>query len=108
MYNFSVLIMWLLQIYISEKAHLSRQKNNFNGKRGDRRNFKVSTKAKYDSFSVKASLASFSLAAAGNNFFGMKFSNRILFYLMIDSHGNCVYFILFLFFRENYYLVPVL
>ncbi|KAF2297885.1 hypothetical protein GH714_004722 [Hevea brasiliensis] len=63
--------MCLLQTYILEKAHLSRQKNNFSSKRGDRRNSKVSTRAKYDSFSVKASLASFSSAAAGNNFFGL-------------------------------------
>ncbi|KAF2321254.1 hypothetical protein GH714_037364 [Hevea brasiliensis] len=61
----------LTKIDSQEKAHLSRQKNNFSSKRGDRRNSKVSTRAKYDSFSVKASLASFSSAAAGNNFFGL-------------------------------------
>ncbi|XP_021679381.2 uncharacterized protein LOC110664131 isoform X2 [Hevea brasiliensis] len=54
-----------------EKAHSSRQKNNCGSKRGDRRNFKVSTKVKYDSFSVKASLANFNSAAAGNNLFGL-------------------------------------
>ncbi|EEF51256.1 conserved hypothetical protein [Ricinus communis] len=55
----------------NEKTQSAKQRNNFSSKRGDRRNSKVLTKTKYDSFSVKASLASFSSAAAGNNFFGL-------------------------------------
>ncbi|XP_065858375.1 uncharacterized protein [Euphorbia lathyris] len=54
----------------NEKTQVAKQKNNLGSKRGDRRSIKVSAKTKYDSFSLKASLASFSSAAAGNNFFG--------------------------------------
>ncbi|XWS61709.1 hypothetical protein CRYUN_Cryun07bG0149200 [Craigia yunnanensis] len=50
---------------------MSRQKNSFSGKRGDRRNFKVPTKPKFDSFSTKAGLASFTMASGGNNFLGL-------------------------------------
>lgn len=49
---------------------MSRQKTNINGKRGDKRNCKVS-KNKNDSFSLKCGLASFSSAAVGNNILGM-------------------------------------
>ncbi|XP_012086811.1 uncharacterized protein LOC105645742 isoform X2 [Jatropha curcas] len=54
-----------------DKTQLAKQKNHFSGKRGDRRNSKTSTKSRYDSFSVKASLASLNSAASGNNFFGL-------------------------------------
>ncbi|XP_050228816.1 uncharacterized protein LOC126678011 isoform X2 [Mercurialis annua] len=53
------------------KTPSTKQRNNVSIKRGDRKNGKVSMKAKHDSFSLKASLASFSSAAAGNNFFGL-------------------------------------
>lgn len=49
---------------------MSRQKTYINGKRGDKRNSKA-PKSKYDSFSVKSGLASFSSAAVGNNILGM-------------------------------------
>lgn len=52
-----------------EKTQMSRQKTNINGKRGDKRNCKVS-KNKNDSFSLKCGLASFSSAAVGNNILG--------------------------------------
>lgn len=58
-------------LYVKEKSQTAKQKSNVSGKRGDKRNFKVSTKAKYDSFSMRAGLVSFSPAAGGNNFFGM-------------------------------------
>ncbi|XWS61708.1 hypothetical protein CRYUN_Cryun07bG0149200 [Craigia yunnanensis] len=54
-----------------DKTQMSRQKNSFSGKRGDRRNFKVPTKPKFDSFSTKAGLASFTMASGGNNFLGL-------------------------------------
>ncbi|XP_031249622.1 uncharacterized protein LOC116107497 isoform X1 [Pistacia vera] len=53
-----------------EKSQTVKQKSHVSGKRGDKRNFKVSMKAKYDSFSMRAGLMSFSSAAGGNNFFG--------------------------------------
>lgn len=53
-----------------EKTQTSRQKTNINGKRNDKRNGKA-PKSKYDSFSVKTGLASFSSAALGNNILGM-------------------------------------
>lgn len=49
----------------AEKTQITKQKNNLNGKRGDKRNGKVS-KSKCDSFSLKAGLVSFSSAAGGN------------------------------------------
>ncbi|XP_017237051.1 uncharacterized protein LOC108210257 isoform X3 [Daucus carota subsp. sativus] len=52
-----------------EKTQTSRQKTNINGKRNDKRNGKA-PKSKYDSFSVKTGLASFSSAALGNNILG--------------------------------------
>ena len=57
--------------YILDKTQMSRQKNSFSGKRGDRRNSKVPMKPKFDSFSMKAGLASFTMASGGNNFLGM-------------------------------------
>ncbi|XP_044487078.1 uncharacterized protein LOC123212100 [Mangifera indica] len=53
-----------------EKSQSVRQKGNVSGKRGDKRNFKVSTKGKYDSFSMRTGLVSFSSAAGVSNFFG--------------------------------------
>ncbi|XVE64771.1 hypothetical protein DITRI_Ditri07aG0128600 [Diplodiscus trichospermus] len=50
---------------------MSRQKNSYSGKRGDKRNFKVPMKTKFDSFSIKAGLASFTMASGGNNFLGL-------------------------------------
>lgn len=69
-----------------EKTQLAKQKNNFGSKRGDRRNLKASMKTKYDSFSVKAGLASFSLAGGGNNFFGMIQSRERVFLCIISFH----------------------
>ncbi|OMP06116.1 hypothetical protein COLO4_08352 [Corchorus olitorius] len=54
-----------------DKTQMSRQKNSFSGKRGDRRSFKVPLKQRFDSFSMKAGLASFSMASGGNNFLGL-------------------------------------
>lgn len=54
-----------------EKSQVVRQKNNFNGKRGEKRNFKVPTRTKYDSFSLKAGLTSFSSAGGGNSILGI-------------------------------------
>ncbi|TXG50580.1 hypothetical protein EZV62_023104 [Acer yangbiense] len=54
-----------------EKSQMARQKNSCSGRRSDKRNFKVPMKGKYDTFSIKAGLASFGSAAGGNNFFGL-------------------------------------
>ncbi|XWS50016.1 hypothetical protein CRYUN_Cryun12cG0052200 [Craigia yunnanensis] len=54
-----------------DKTQMSKQKNNFSGKRVDRRNFKVPMKPKFDCFSMKSGLASFIMASGGNNFFDM-------------------------------------
>ncbi|CAK7335615.1 unnamed protein product [Dovyalis caffra] len=54
-----------------EKNQWGKRKNNFSSKRGDRRHSRVTVKTKYDSFSVKAGLASFGSAAGGNDFFGL-------------------------------------
>ncbi|XP_022736263.1 uncharacterized protein LOC111289460 isoform X2 [Durio zibethinus] len=56
---------------IPDKTQMSRQKNSFNVKRGDRRNFKVPMKPKFDSFSMKAGLGNFTMASGGNNFLGL-------------------------------------
>ncbi|WRX18290.1 hypothetical protein QQP08_010777 [Theobroma cacao] len=56
---------------VPDKTQMSRQKNSFSGKRGDRRSFKVPMKPKFDSFSMKAGLASFSVASGGSNFLGL-------------------------------------
>ncbi|XVF10510.1 hypothetical protein REPUB_Repub07fG0189100 [Reevesia pubescens] len=55
----------------SDKTQISRQKNSFSGKRGDKRNFKAPTKLKFDSFSMKAGLPSFTMASGGNSFLGL-------------------------------------
>ncbi|GMH09365.1 hypothetical protein Nepgr_011206 [Nepenthes gracilis] len=52
-------------------SNAAKTKNNSNSKRGDRRNSKVTSKAKCDSFSLKAGFASFNPAPGGNNPFGM-------------------------------------
>ncbi|KAK3227912.1 hypothetical protein Dsin_007774 [Dipteronia sinensis] len=54
-----------------EKSQMAKQKNNCSGRRSDKRNFKVPMKGKYDTYSIKAGLASFGSAAGGNNFFGL-------------------------------------
>ncbi|XWS48875.1 hypothetical protein CRYUN_Cryun13aG0114100 [Craigia yunnanensis] len=54
-----------------DKTQMSRQKNSFSSKRGDRRNSKVPIMPKFDSFSLKAGLASFTMASGGNNFLGL-------------------------------------
>lgn len=59
----------ILIIFTTEKMQMVKQKGNYNCKRGDKRNFKVPMKAKYDSFTMKAGLASCP-ATRGNNFFG--------------------------------------
>ncbi|XVF51409.1 hypothetical protein PTKIN_Ptkin04bG0183000 [Pterospermum kingtungense] len=55
---------------INDKTQMSRQKNSSSGKRGDRRNIKAPMKPKFDSFSMKVGLASFTMAG-GNNFLGL-------------------------------------
>lgn len=62
---------------VLEKNPLVKQKNNINGKRGDKRSLKVPVRAKNDSFSMKAGFASFGSAAGGNNFFGMNFCGNM-------------------------------
>ena len=90
--------------YIPDKTQMSRQKNSFSGKRGDRRNFKVSIKPKFDSFSMKAGLASVTMASGGNNFLGMSllpkkdFVNMHVFFILLchvkhirnDCHSSWV------------------
>ncbi|KAA8520881.1 hypothetical protein F0562_011554 [Nyssa sinensis] len=56
---------------ITEKTQLAKQKNNLNGKRGDKKNNKVPMKSKCNSFSLKAGLLSFSSSAGGNNILGV-------------------------------------
>lgn len=56
---------------VKEKTQTAKQKNGLNGKRGDKRSGKVSTKTKYDYFSLKAGMVSFNSATGGNNFFGI-------------------------------------
>ncbi|KAF9685871.1 hypothetical protein SADUNF_Sadunf03G0099500 [Salix dunnii] len=55
----------------NEKTQSAKKKNSFGRKRGDRRHSKVTLKTKFDSFSVKAGLASFGSAAGGSNYFGL-------------------------------------
>ncbi|KAK6935444.1 hypothetical protein RJ641_035599 [Dillenia turbinata] len=54
-----------------EKIPVVKQKSNLNGKRSERRNFKVPTKTRFDSFSMKTGLGSFSSASGGNNILGI-------------------------------------
>ncbi|KAJ4826154.1 hypothetical protein Tsubulata_037355 [Turnera subulata] len=54
-----------------DKTQLGKPRNSVGSKRGDRRNGKVSMKAKYDSFSVKAGLATFNSVAGGSSFLGL-------------------------------------
>ncbi|KAK8587331.1 hypothetical protein V6N12_021828 [Hibiscus sabdariffa] len=56
---------------LPDKTQMSRQKNSFSGKRGERKNFKVPMKPKFDYFSKKAGFASFTMASGGNNFLGL-------------------------------------
>lgn len=53
-----------------EKSQLSKQKSN-GSKRGDKKNFKVPSKVKFDSSSMKLGAAIFNSACGGNNFFGI-------------------------------------
>uniref|UniRef100_A0A6M2FAW6 Uncharacterized protein n=1 Tax=Populus davidiana TaxID=266767 RepID=A0A6M2FAW6_9ROSI len=59
------------EIDCNEKTQSAKKKNNFGRKRGDRRHSKVTLKTKFDSFSVKAGLASFGSAGGGNSYFGL-------------------------------------
>ncbi|XP_057967541.1 uncharacterized protein LOC131157421 isoform X2 [Malania oleifera] len=68
---FSKLGSYSTKCTIPDKTQAVKQKNNLNGKRGDKRNCKVPTKTKYDSYSPKTGLVSFNSAAGGNNFFGI-------------------------------------
>lgn len=53
-----------------EKGQLPKQKGN-NSKRGDKKNFKVpSSKAKFESSSMKMATSNFNSASGGNTFFG--------------------------------------
>ncbi|XP_054810280.1 uncharacterized protein LOC129311832 [Prosopis cineraria] len=54
----------------SEKSQVSKQKSN-GSKRGDKKNIKVPSKAKFDSSSMKLGAAVFNSACGGNNFFGL-------------------------------------
>ncbi|GLU05865.1 hypothetical protein SLE2022_229420 [Rubroshorea leprosula] len=54
-----------------ENTQMVKQRHNFGGKRGEKRNSKMSTKPKYDSFSIKSGLANFGVGAGGNNFSGL-------------------------------------
>lgn len=54
-----------------DKSQAVKQKNNINGRRGDRRNSKVPLKAKFDPFSLKVGLTNFSPASGGGNVFGI-------------------------------------
>ncbi|XP_054808218.1 uncharacterized protein LOC129310413 [Prosopis cineraria] len=54
----------------SEKSQVSKQKSN-GSKRGDKKNIKVPSKAKFDSSSMKLGAAVFNSACGGNNFFGI-------------------------------------
>lgn len=56
---------------IPEKGQVVKQKNNLNGKRGDKRNGKAPSKTKNELFSLKAGLASFTSTAGGNNILGL-------------------------------------
>lgn len=58
-------------MHVLEKNQTLKQKNGSNGKRGDRRNFKVPLKLKHDSFSKKACSMNCSGGSGGNNFLGM-------------------------------------
>ncbi|CAL1375221.1 unnamed protein product [Linum trigynum] len=62
-----------------DKTQFARQRNNSSSRRGDRRNSKISPKAKYDPFSVKGSFPSFSSTAGANNF-------SVLYGLKTDVH----------------------
>lgn len=67
---FILMLYLIFIIFITEKMQMVKQKNIYNSKRSDKRNFKVPMKAKYDSFTIKAGLASCP-ATGGSNFFGM-------------------------------------
>ncbi|KAM7257245.1 hypothetical protein ACFE04_012986 [Oxalis oulophora] len=56
---------------VSEKTQPVKQRNGFSGKRGERRNSKVSSKSRLDSFSMKGGPSGFSAAPGGSNFFGI-------------------------------------
>ncbi|XP_059639779.1 uncharacterized protein LOC132282176 isoform X1 [Cornus florida] len=56
---------------IAERNQMAKQKNNLNGKRGDKRNGKIPLKSKYDTFSLKAGLSSFGSSVGGNNNLGV-------------------------------------
>ena len=68
--------LYIYLMYILEKTQSAKKKNNFGSRRGDRRHSKVTLKTKFDSFFVKAGLASFGSAAGGNNYFGTTQSNK--------------------------------
>ncbi|GKV23193.1 hypothetical protein SLEP1_g32953 [Rubroshorea leprosula] len=53
-----------------EKIQPAKQRHNFGGKRGERRNCKMSMKPKYEIFSLKSGFLSFGSGVGGNNFFG--------------------------------------
>ncbi|XP_021757569.1 uncharacterized protein LOC110722609 isoform X3 [Chenopodium quinoa] len=54
-----------------DKSQTVKQKNNINGRRGDRRSSKVPLKAKFDPFSLKVGLTNFSPTSGGSNVFGI-------------------------------------
>ncbi|KAK6947842.1 hypothetical protein RJ641_001315 [Dillenia turbinata] len=55
---------------LPERIPVVKQKSNLNGKRSEKRNFKVPAKTRFDSFSMKTGLGSFSSATGGNNILG--------------------------------------
>lgn len=74
---------WFIYLmYVLEKTQSAKKKNNFGRKRGDRRHSKVTLKTKFDSFSVKAGLASFGSAGGGNSYFGTIQSNKYFFFVL--------------------------
>lgn len=73
---------------ISDKTHIAKQKTIISGKRSDKRNGKVS-KSRFDSFSIKAGLSSFSSAAGGNNMLGVYASKQDIY--DFEKHVDEIY-----------------
>ncbi|XP_047323833.1 uncharacterized protein LOC124927466 isoform X2 [Impatiens glandulifera] len=55
----------------NEKSQLTKQKNSSSTKRSDKRNGKIASRNKSDSFSFKAGLSSFNSSGGGNSFLGL-------------------------------------
>lgn len=59
-----------LGLSITERTQVVKQRNNLNGKRGEKRNSKV-MRSKYDSFSLKTPSLNFNTSTGGSNIFGV-------------------------------------